>query len=267
MPIRSLGLLALVLALIFGLQLLGVLFPWQPLAPAWQLRLGTALTNGATLPLLSLALLQIAVWLDPQDPLLRQRQRLFRQLAVLAAVGYLLLLPLQLTAGLRQQNDVSNAQLSRIRGAERRLQALRQLTAEADSPGELNAELQKLQGPVLGPADLTHPLPLLKAQVNAVFDQAQIQINRDRISLPPTGAMQVLPQLMGQALSCLLLACAFAGFARRASSEHSLLDEVQRPLMDMQFYLRRLNPFRRGRGRTLGDAEYIRQMQPEEPKD
>jgi hypothetical protein len=77
---------------------------------------------------------------------------------------------------------------------------------------------------VLGPADLANPLPLLKAQVNAVFDQAQAQINRDRSALPPATATTALPELLRNSLACLLLATAFAGFARRAGVELTLLE-------------------------------------------
>ncbi|MFN7898394.1 MAG: hypothetical protein ACK5N0_01850 [Synechococcaceae cyanobacterium] len=82
-----------------------------------------------SLGLLALALLQIGVSLDPRDKVLRPRLRLFRQLAVLTALGFLLLLLLQLTAGLRLQKATSNAQIQRILGAEWRLVALRQATA------------------------------------------------------------------------------------------------------------------------------------------
>ena len=107
-----------------------------------------------------------------------------------------LLWPLQLSAGLRQQKAVGAAQTQQIEGAQRPLQALRQATASATSNAELNASLIKLSGPVLGPADLANPLPLLKAQVNAVFDQAQAQINRDRNALPPSSATAALPELL-----------------------------------------------------------------------
>jgi hypothetical protein len=252
MPLRSLSLLALVLVLLFALQLLAVLFPLQPLEPAWQWRFSNALINGAFLPLLALALLQIGVSVDPGDPRLRQRQRLFRQLAVAAALGFLLLLPLQLSAGLRIQRANGNAQVQRIQGAERRLAALRQATAAASSNAELNASLLRLNGPVLGPADLANPLPLLKAQVNAVFDQAQAQINRDRSALRPATAIAALPELLRTSLACLLLATAFAGFARRAGVELSLLEEVQQG--------RRWLRLRPRRGRDRSDADYIREM-------
>jgi hypothetical protein len=253
MPIRSLSLLALVFVLSFALQLAPLLFPFQLLEPAWQWRFANALINGAFLPLLSLALLQIGVSLDPADQRLRQRQRLFRQLAVAAALGFVLLLPLQLSAGLRQQSAAGSAQVQRIQGAERRLAQLRQATAAATSNADLNASLLRLNGPVLGPADLANPLPLLKAQVNAVFDQAQAQINRDRAALPPVTATTALPELLRTSLACLLLATAFAGFARRAGVELTLLEEGQRQLR----WLRRFRP---GYLRRRSNADYIREM-------
>jgi hypothetical protein len=149
-----------VLVLFFALQLVGALLPFQPLDPAWQWRFSKAVVSGATLPLLALALLLIAGQLDPVDPVLKQRRRLFSQLAVAAAIGFLLLLPLQLSAGLRQQQATGSAQLSRIASAEQRLTQLRQRTAPATSVAELNAVPQKLGGPVLRPSDLAQPLPL-----------------------------------------------------------------------------------------------------------
>jgi hypothetical protein len=133
---------------------------------------------------------------------------------VAAALCFLLLLPLQLSPGLRQQKAVGSAQLQRIVGAEKRLAQLRQLTAQVSSNPELNSSLRKHSGPVLGPADLAQPLPLLKAQVNAVFDQAQVQINRDRSALVPATAATALPELLRNSLACLLLAPAYAAFAR-----------------------------------------------------
>jgi hypothetical protein len=252
MPLSSLGLCTIVLVLLYALQLVATLIPPQLLDPAWQWRLSNALINGAFLPLLALALLEIGVSLDPIDERLQQRQRLFHQLAVAAALGFLLLLPLQLSAGLRQQSALGSAQIQRIQGAERRLAQLRQATAAAASNAELNASLLRLHGPVLGPADLANPLPLLKAQVNAVFDQAQAQINRDREALPPFTASAVLPELLHNAIACLLLATAFAGFARRDGVELSLLEEAQQWLRWL-----RLRP---GRARDRSVDDYIREM-------
>lgn len=64
----------------FALLVLGSLFPFQPLDATWQIRLGAVLVNAATLPLLALALLQLARQLSPRDPC-SQLRRDERQLA------------------------------------------------------------------------------------------------------------------------------------------------------------------------------------------
>ena len=89
--------------------------------------------------------------------------------------------------------------------------------------------------------------------MNAVFDQAQQQINRDRAALPPTTAATALPELLRGSLACLLFATAFAGFARRPSSERSLLEEAEH-------WLRGLRRFRPGQAKARSDAESIREM-------
>lgn len=87
-------------------------------------------------------------------------------------------------AGLQQGRSLNNAQASRLQGAEARLKALRQAVAVATSNAELNQQLQKLQGPVLGPADIAQPLPLLKAQLAFVLDQAR-PADQPRAAGPP----------------------------------------------------------------------------------
>ncbi|MEB3167829.1 MAG: hypothetical protein VKK97_03765 [Synechococcaceae cyanobacterium] len=89
--------------------------------------------------------------------------------------------------------------------------------------------------------------------MNAVFDQAQFQINRDRAALPPSAAVTALPLplLLRHALSCLLLAVADAAFAHRPGSNLSLLQETQKRLQ-------RLQPLRPRRAGSQGDD--IRQL-------
>ena len=157
----GLSVVALVLFVLFGSLVAAALFPLQLLDPAWQLRLAGTLINTSPFPLLGLALLQIAAELGPHDPLLKSRAHLCSQLAVAAALGFLLLLPLQTIAGLQTSRTVNNAQAARIQGAEAKLKALRQVVASATSNADLNLQLQKLSGPVLGPADIAQPLPLL----------------------------------------------------------------------------------------------------------
>lgn len=182
----GLSVVALVLLLLFASTLAAALFPLQPLAPAWQWRLASTLISGAPFALLGLALLRIASELGPHDPRLSRRAQLFSQLAVVTALGFLLLLPLQTMAGLQQGRSLNQAQAGRFQRAEAKLKALRQAVASATTNADLNERIQALQGPVLGPADIAQPLPLLKAQVGAVLDQGDQQLRRDRVPAGPT---------------------------------------------------------------------------------
>jgi len=249
----GLGVVALVLFVLFASLVVAALFPLQLLDPAWQLRMAGALINGAAFPLLGLALLQIAAELGPHDPLLKNRARLCSQLAVAAALGFLLLLPLQTIAGLRTSRTVNNAQAARIQGAEAKLKALRQAVAGAASNADLNQQLQKLQGPVLGPADIAQPLPLLKAQVAAVLDQAALQINREREASRPRTPLLLLPELLRNALASLALALGFAALARRPGRDLSLLQELQSRM-------RRSKQGRPARRSGTTDADYLQQL-------
>ena len=61
-----------------------------------------------------------------------------------------------------------------------------------------------------GPADIAQPLPLLKAQVAAVLDQAALQITREREASQPRTPLLLLPELLRNALASLALALGFA---------------------------------------------------------
>ena len=243
----GLSVVALVLFVLFASLVAAALFPLQLLDPAWQLRLAGTLINSAPFPLLGLALLQIAAELGPHDPLLKSRARLCAQLAVAAALGFLLL-PLQTIAGLQTSRTANNAQAARIQGAEAKLKALRQAVAGSASNADLNQQLQKLQGPVLGPADIAQPLPLLKAQVTAVLDQAALQISREREASQPRTPLLLLPELLRNALASLALALGFAALARRPGSARSLLQEWHGTWGDWQWRLEQRRAARRGGG-------------------
>ncbi len=151
------------------------LVPFTPLDPGWQGRLARTLLDSASLPLLSLALLPIGRWLDPADPLLKRRRRSFSRLAGAAALGFLLLVPLQVSA---------------------------------------NLCLEQLGGPRPAPSDLALPLPLLKAQADASLDQVQLTIRRQRAALPAPDPLRQIPDLLRPCIAALIYAFAFASLAR-----------------------------------------------------
>ena len=123
----------------------------------------------------------------------------------------------------------------------------------ATSNADLNQQLQKLSGPVLGPADIAQPLPLLKAQVAAVLDQAALQIKREREASQPRTPLLLLPELLRNAIASLALALGFAALARRPGSDLSLLQELQSRM-------RRSKQGRPARRTATTDADYLQQL-------
>ena len=254
---RGLSLAGLVLLALYGSIVVGSLFPFQLLAPAWQLKVGSTLINAAPFPLIGLGLLHLAVELDSQDSLLIRRRRVCAQLAVAAALGFLLLVPMLSVAAVAQQHQLATGQFSGIRRAETNLQALRQVVLRASSSQELHDRLISLNGPVLNEADQALPLPTLKAQVTGLLDQAAAQVARQKQQLPPSNPWSLLPELLRNAFASLALAIGFAGLARRGRSKQSLLAELQRGWKRLRYQKLSL---RRASGPGGGDPDDFRQL-------
>ena len=83
---RNLAFTGLVLLLLFLSIAAGAFFPIAILDPAGQLRLGAVLINSAPLPLMGLAILHLALYLDKQDELLVRRRRIAAALALPVAL-------------------------------------------------------------------------------------------------------------------------------------------------------------------------------------
>lgn len=203
------------------------IFPIRLLQPSWLLRFAATLSTASPLALTGLALLQVAVALSPGEERIKKRFRLLARLAALVALGFLILVPLQGFALFRQTAILNEARVSRIQRAEQQLNTLRGVVASSTSSEQLNSRLQEVNGPVLGPADRIQPLPLLKAQVGAVLDQAAIQIRKEREASPVVGRLALLPDLMRIALTNGALAFGFAALGRRPGSKQSPIRELQ----------------------------------------
>lgn len=262
MPLRSLSRLALAFVLLFATLALTTLFPFTPFDPSWQGRVSRTLLDSASLPLLALALLQIGRWLDPADPLLKRRQRSFSRLAGAAALGFLLLVPLQISANLRLEQASGTEQAGRIDQAERQLAAFRQAVQQASSAEGLASSLEKLGGQRPAPADLALPLPLLKAQTSAALDQVQLSLRRQRAALPAPDPLRQLPELLRPCIAALIYAFAFASLARSGEEGGgSLLDQLHYDLSRRGLRL----PMNRGGHGSDPEALYRRQLKSDDP--
>ena len=104
------------LAAAFALAVLAPLMPPLLLDPAWQIRLCGVLVSQAPLALLALMLLQGAAILLPGNRLITTGLRRWRHLACFAALGFLLLLPLQAFATHRGISQMRAVQAEQLQG-------------------------------------------------------------------------------------------------------------------------------------------------------
>lgn len=202
------------LFLLYGLNLAfsGVL-PVHLFRPLWQLDAANALTDGALLPLLGLVLLHLAADLDLGNPRLQRFRWRVGRLARFAVLGFLLLIPLQISAGWRA--------LHRLDGPPplpaRNLALMRQAVEQSRSGAELQKRLVALQAPPLTVNDMALPYPDLRRQMEAQIARVEERIARRRTQARPALLSNVLQRCFKGCLSALVLTFAFAAgvLARR----------------------------------------------------
>ena len=116
----SLQWLAYALILVFLAQVIFAFFPFGLLQPEWMVRSSTAIRATASLPLMGVAMLMFANMIDGEVMPSSDQLRLIRRIATFAAIGFLLLIPLQSygsVALIRGQVQESQGQLKRLADA------------------------------------------------------------------------------------------------------------------------------------------------------
>lgn len=225
---RALSRVGLVLFVVFATVIAGPLVSPGVLQPTWQWQFSSVLLSGASLPLVGLALLQLAASLDPADGGLQRRYQRCAALAVAACGGFVLLVPLQLWSGLQVQHAGGQRRIAQIEAAERQLKAMRGAVAMASSNEDLAQRFQALRAPALVSAPPNTPLSEVKAQATAAIDRAQAAVSSQRRQISQPNPLLALPDLLRNTLASLALAVGFAALARQPGASRSLLDVLRR---------------------------------------
>ena len=227
---RSLSRLSLVFVVLYVLLVISSAIPVKLLAYDWLNSVTATLINGSIMPLLALFILVAGNLLYPKNKLLYKRRKLFSGLAVVAVYGFLLLIPLHIFTGLLQQITISD-QFRALDKAERQLDSYRQAANQATSVSELQTRLTKLSAPVLNPEILARPLPEVKAQVSAAYNQVAAQIAEQRQALSAENSWSTRgPQMLRIVIACLVLAFGFAAFAKPTPTGPLLIDSFENKL-------------------------------------
>ncbi len=149
---------ALALFIVFLAILLAAILPLQILDSRWQVRVISALLGSSSLPLIGVVLILFSNFLDENVSPIGSKISLLRRLSGFAAIGFLLLIPLQITAGSRLLNQQSGNEVTQLKVLQRAADAIRSSNNEAD----LKNALRQLPG---APSNLDRPLAAPLPQV------------------------------------------------------------------------------------------------------
>ncbi|WP_216907439.1 hypothetical protein [Synechococcus sp. CCY 0621] len=208
----------------YGLTaLLFACLPIRLLDPEWQLRASGAFSASGPFLLIGLLLVCLARSFNGSSQQLISRVKLLRSLSTWAAILYLLLVPIQLHAGVRllQQKSGQEAQLQ---AQWSKFKAQLQATT---SEQEVRSLLATLPQPVQLPAKLDIPLPVLKKQLFANVDSRFNALRYQTAEARSQRLQNFLGEASSNCLKTLLVALGFAAFAQGREGGPTLLQKAQ----------------------------------------
>lgn len=252
-----LGAVSGALFVLFSVNVLAGALPPRLLDPAWQLALIASLIDNASLALVGLGLVHLQAYHAPYNPVIQRRRDRVARLAVFAVLGFLLLVPLQITASLRLAQSIRVADARRAASINADFTVMRQAILAASTSEDLQLRLQRLQrlpAPQLQPGRQS-PLEPLRRRLLLSLEKARREGLTQLASASRPRFRALLIAASRNLVAALALAIGFAAGARSRSSPVPLLREFtallrSKPLMP----LRRL--FRPGLAH-LPDAEYL----------
>ncbi len=255
--------IAIALLIVFAAVVISSVLPPRILNPAWQLRFVAALINNGTLAVLGTVLVWISCVLNPGNGRLRARRDQFASLAAAVAIGYLLLIPLQVSAAWKGVNNADSARSGQLNTGLRRVQQLRQAIKEARTTPELQARLRAFNGPALPPQELAKPIEVIRPQILTGLESAESRFRLQLGSLPADRLWQLVQESVRVVISALAYAFGYAAAAFLPGRSLSLLDVTMG---------RFKKPFRRmpaaasgsGRRTVVSGEDYLRELSREE---
>jgi hypothetical protein len=228
---NRLAVVAMALFAVYQVSVLVAILPPRWFDPIWQISAIKVAVDAAAIPLLGLALLHLAAYLCPSNLQLQKRHQTLARLAILAALGFLLMVPLQGQAvwtSYRLSNSVASQQQAK---ATQRAEAIRQAITEATSPQDLEKRLQALQRPDSrinfdDKAFAAIPFPDLKQQLLAQLDKAEGEFKARNAPPNAATAERVTRESLRVMVSSLAFSIAFAALAQRRNSPVPFLLEL-----------------------------------------
>ena len=252
------------LLVIFTILLLAGLFPIKIIDPGWQLRVIRTLVNNGTIAVLGLVLISLAPVIHPTEKLKKRRLRI-ANLAVIASIGYLLIVPLQGIAIWQGLSSFGISQARQLQAAKDKIELIRKAVKESGNTAELQKRLQALPGPSLPPLNTNAPIEIVRPQLLSLLNTAQGQLRQRSAGsgLSADRLQQLVQESIRVGLSALVFAAAFACGSVWPGGSRNLFDSWLKIFSVLFGWLRP----RRRTGKKSSDREYFDQLSGSVPPD
>jgi hypothetical protein len=181
----------------------------------WQLGVLANLVSNGSWILIGLVLLHLASMLEPRNQALSQRLMLWRRLAALAAVGYVLIAPLQVAMTWIGVDASRNTRERVIRNSETQLQSYRDALMGSTNLTDLKERLGAIPGaPPLPKRASQLPYEEVREQLLLQLEQVESRFRQRLETLPPgPNFLELGRQTARGAIASLMLALGFASGA------------------------------------------------------
>ena len=222
---RRLAFFGSALFVVFGVLVVAAILPPRVLDANWQLRFVASLLGQASIPLVGLGLLFLASYVDPGNGVLEKLARRCARLSILAALGFFLLIPVQVAGVWGKVSQAIAAQNRDIATSTARSETFRRLITNSPTPRALQQALIGQRVPPLTAAQLAQPLPVLRAQLLQRLATVEERIEDQPRGLQLHHWLALLQGTTGSLLVALAYGLAFAAGAQARGKEVSLLDQ------------------------------------------
>lgn len=252
------------LLVIFAILLLAGLFPIKIIDPGWQLRVIRTLVNNGTIAVLGLVLISLAPVIHPTETLKKRRLRI-ANLAVIASIGYLLIVPLQGIAVWQGLSSFGISQARQLQAAKDKIVLIRKAVNESGNTAELQKRLQAIPGPSLPPLNTNTPIEIVRPQLLSLLNTAQGQLRQRSAGagLSADRLQQLVQESIRVGLSALVFAAAFACGSVWPGGSRNLFDSWLKIFSALFGWMRP----RRRTGKKSSDREYFDQLSGSGPPD
>lgn len=231
---------------LFAAYLISVLADALPLRLAdsnWRLNVIDTLVNNATIPLIGLGVAHLAAYLDPARSDALTFWRRVSRLAVLASLGFVLIVPIQIGTSISLYADLSATRFLEIQRADQRLVNLASAIQKSATVDQLESTLLTQQSSGLSDSDRRQPLVRIKnLLLNRIREARKVleARRRQQALAAPLDPTPLIRRSLRIGLTSLFFCLAFAAGAQRARSPFTLLEGWAIVALDAQDWLARI---------------------------